>query len=184
MSWILNIAIVGVIAVGLWWWFSSMGSAQTPLGLAPPAGAEAEAGGVDSAGNPIPDTGAFGDIADKREDIRGQFEKQYGLSPTAECVAGSGVADGEDCECATVGDETAMICKNDDGTKCTKSRCTTGIKNLSDDAKDCNCTFPLVAKDYAAGGGEEEEKVDLSGHFIPLSLHIQHLPCTEVTVLE
>ena len=116
-------------------------------------------------------TNAGGSVVDDRPDVRKPFEEKYKLSPIGECVASG--ASGKKCQCAKAGNETAVVCENDDGTICTKSKCAEGLKSgAKKGVGKCKCTYPEAA--------QHMQQV-LVFHIHILAMYLQQIPCSYST---
>ena len=99
MSWILDIAIVGILAVGAWYFLTNMGKMQTPLGIG---------GGLAPVAAELPGAGGTTGLA----------EKKYGLAPAELCAGRGSDYEGVKCKCTEEGPVTFGLCDMPEGIKC------------------------------------------------------------------
>lgn len=130
MSWILDIAIVGIIGIVAYYILTSMGSGG--LGLAPVSGAAPPAeGGKTTA------------------------EEKYGLAPSEECKKRGSDTEGVKCKCQEDGIITFGLCDMPEGIKCSVNIASTkatedNIKDIG--LEDCKMNASREEIEMALGG--------------------------------
>jgi hypothetical protein len=144
MGWMSDLAILGALGIGGWWFLNNYksigggGGGSTEGSIPPLEGAPAPAATLP--GTDIPAMTADGRFAvDPRQDIRKLFETQHGLSSTKECASAPTTTAFTARKCVKAGAHTTVIFDHENGLKCISSTCGNGK------VKGCKCTYPESA---------------------------------------